>query len=52
MSSIDSRYQMNIQDFQSRFVNCIRIDDIFIRGYTLCLDSETEKKAILKFYSI
>lgn len=47
----ESRYHININEFLARFKHSKKLDDLFSRGYTLCMDTETEKRAILKFYS-
>lgn len=47
-----SQYELNIEQFLHRFRNSKKVDDVFSRGYTLCMDSHTNERTILKFYSI
>ena len=50
--SEQSKYKLNIDQFLHRFRNSNKLDDLFSRGYTICLDSYTNERTILKFYSI
>lgn len=52
MRDKDSLYCISIQDFLSRFRPSKKLDDFFQRGYNFCLDSETQKRCLLKFYSV
>lgn len=45
-------YNLKINDFLARFRANKKIDDLFSRGYTLGTDSQTNKRIILKLYSI
>lgn len=45
-------YNLKIADFLSRYRVNKKIDDLFSRGYTLATDSHTNKRVILKLYSI
>ena len=42
---------MDVKDFQERFSEAHRIEDIFCRDFVVCLDNNTRRRALIKNYS-